>query len=105
MQNAKFKMHDLFINLSLRLCAQKKTPPVGGQPKPFVFPKQDNFTLSNGMQVTLVQYGAVPKVAMQAIVRAGHINEKADQNWVSDVTALMLKEGTPTRTAEQIPRE
>jgi len=85
--------------------AQKETPPPGGQPKPFVFPKQDNFTLPNGMQVTLVQYGAVPKVAMQAIVRAGHINEKADQNWVSDITALMLKEGTSTRSAEQIARE
>jgi zinc protease len=85
--------------------AQKETPPPGGQPKPFVFPKQDNFTLPNGMQVTLVQYGAVPKVAMQAIVHAGHINEKADQNWVSDITALMLKEGTSTRSAEQIARE
>jgi zinc protease len=119
MQNEKFKMHDLFINLSLRLCvsavilsfaaigsfAQKETPPVGGQPKPFVFPRQDNFTLPNGMQVTLVQYGAVPKVAMQAIVRAGHINEKADQNWVSDITALLLKEGTANRSAEQIARE
>ena len=82
--------------------AQKETPPPGGQPKPFVFPKQDNFTLPNGMQVTLVQYGSVPKVAIQAIVRAGHINEKPDQNWVSDITALMLKEGTSTRSAEQI---
>src|SRR4051812_22474086 len=119
MQNEKFKMHDLFINLSLRLCvsavilsfaaigsfAQKETPPPGGQPKPFVFPKQDNYTLPNGMQVTLVQYGAVPKVAIQAIVRAGRINEKADQTWISDVTAQMLKEGTTTRSAEQIARE
>ena len=94
-----------FLFISSTAVAQKQTPPPGGQPKPFVFPKQDNFTLPNGMQVTLVQYGAVPKVAMQAIVRAGHINEKADQNWVSDITALMLKEGTPTRTAEQIARE
>ena len=85
--------------------AQKQTPPPGGQPKPFVFPKQDNYTLPNGMRITLVQYGAVPKVAMQAIVRAGHINEKTDQNWISDVTAQMLKEGTSSRTAEQIARQ
>ena len=85
--------------------AQKQTPPPGGQPKPFVFPKQDNYTLPNGMQVTLVQYGAVPKVAVQAIVRAGHINEKSDQNWISNVVSDMLKEGTSTRTAEQIARE
>ena len=55
--------------------AQKETPPAGGQPKPFVFPKQDTYTLSNGMRVTLVRYGTIPKVAMQAIVRAGSLNE------------------------------
>ena len=85
--------------------AQKETPPAGGQPKAFVFPKQDTYTLSNGMRVTLVQYGAVPKVAMQAIVRAGTLNEKAEQRWISDVVATMLKEGTTKRTAEQIARE
>ena len=119
MQNAKFRMEHFMNSFTLRLCAsavivfltamtataQKETPPPGGQPKPFVFPKQDNYTLPNGMQVTLVQYGAVPKVAMQAIVRAGRINEKADQTWISDVTAQMLKEGTTTRSAEQIARE
>ena len=119
MKSEKLKVIYTICRFSLLLCvftgtflltsspafSQKQTPPPGGQPKPFVFPKQDNFTLPNGMQVTLVQYGAVPKVAMQAIVRAGHINEKADQNWVSDITALMLKEGTSSRTAEQIARQ
>lgn len=104
---------------SLRLCvsavmmaltaisvfAQKETPPAGGQPKAFVFPKQDTYALSNGMKVTLVQYGAVPKVAMQAIVRAGALNEKPEQRWISDVVATMLKEGTTKRTAEQIAKE
>jgi zinc protease len=85
--------------------AQKETPPAGGQPKPFVFPKADTYTLSNGMKVTLVRYGAVPKVAMQAIVRAGTLNEKTEQRWISDVVATMLKEGTAKRTAEQIAKE
>ena len=84
---------------------QKETPPAGGQPKAFVFPKQDTYTLSNGMKVTLVQYGAVPKVAVQAIVRAGTLNEKADQRWISDMVATLLKEGTAKRSAEQIARE
>ena len=107
------------VSYSLRLCVsavvltlvamtavgQKETPPAGGQPKPFVFPKQDTYTLSNGMKVTLVQYGAVPKVAMQAVVRAGTLNEKAEQRWISDIVATMLKEGTSKRTAEQIAKE
>ena len=117
-KSKKLKMKRLF-DLSLRLCvlagtlllvsisafAQKETPPAGGQPKAFVFPKQDTYTLSNGMRVTLVQYGAVPKVAMQAIVRAGTLNEKAEQRWISDIVATMLKDGTAKRTAEQIAKE
>ena len=116
MKSEKVKKSDRF---SLRLCvsavmitlaaistfAQKETPPAGGQPKAFVFPQQDTYTLPNGMRVTLVQYGAVPKVAMQAVVRAGTLNEKAEQRWISDIVATMLKEGTAKRSAEQIAKE
>ena len=115
----KSKKPKVQILSSLRLCvsaviailvaissfAQKETPPAGGQPKPFVFPKQDTYTLPNGMRVTLVQYGAVPKVAVQAVVRAGTLNEKAEQRWISDTVATMLKEGTAKRSAEQIAKE
>src|SRR5687767_7145115 len=115
-KSKKLKVKSLF---SLRLCvsaviitlaavssfAQKETAPAGGQPKAFVFPKQDTYTLSNGMKVTLVQYGSVPKVAMQTIVRAGTLNEKAEQRWISDIVATMLKDGTARRTAEQIAKE
>ncbi|HKP67659.1 MAG TPA: pitrilysin family protein [Pyrinomonadaceae bacterium] len=104
---------------SLRLCvfagtlalvissafAQKETPPAGGQPKAFVFPKADTYALPNGMKVTLVQYGAVPKVAMQAIVRTGTLNEKNEQRWISDIVATMLKDGSAKRSAEQIAKE
>ncbi|MEO8574945.1 MAG: pitrilysin family protein [Pyrinomonadaceae bacterium] len=91
--------------ITLGAFAQKETPPVGGQPKAFVFPKQDTYTLSNGMKITLVQYGGVPKVAMQAIVRTGTLNEKVEQRWISDIVATLLKEGTAKRSAEQIARE
>ncbi len=118
MQTSTAKMKNL-SSPSLRMCvsalilaflavasfAQKETPPVGGQPKPFVFPAQETYALKNGMKVTLVQYGAVPKVAMQAIVRAGSLNERSDQRWISDMVATLLKEGTAARSAEQIAIE
>lgn len=85
--------------------AQKEKPPVGGQPKPFVFPAQENLTLPNGMKVTLVQYGSVPKVAFQATIYTGTKDDAKGKKGVSDTVAQMLKEGTKTRTAEQIARE
>lgn len=95
----------LLILTVTALAQEKEQPPTGGQPKAFVFPKQETYKLGNGMQVTLVPYGSVPKVAMQLVVRAGSLNEKADRRWISDAVASLLKEGTTTRTSEQIARE
>ncbi len=81
MKNSKFKIQNSkMIKKTLRLCvsavillcfafnifAQKETPPAGGPPKAFVFPAAETYTLKNGMKVTLVPYGSVPKVAIQA---------------------------------------
>lgn len=120
MKNSKFKIQHLkMIKNSLRLCvsavilsafvlnifAQKETPPEGGPPKAFVFPAAETYTLKNGMKVTLVPYGSVPKVQIVANIRAGSLNEKPEQRWISDVVAALLKEGTLTRSAEDIARE
>jgi predicted Zn-dependent peptidase len=95
----------LLVSLVATAFAQKETPPAGGSPKPFVFPKQDTYMLKNGMWVTLVQYGSVPKVAMQAVIRTGSVNEKAEFRWISDMTATLLKEGTLTHTGEDLARQ
>lgn len=81
---------------------QKETPPTGGPPKPFVFPATEDYTLPNGMKVTLVQYGSVPKVAVQAVIYTGTKDDAKGKKAVSDMTGSMMKEGTKTRTAEQI---
>jgi predicted Zn-dependent peptidase len=83
----------------------RQTPPQGGTPKPFVLPKTERLTLKNGMRVTLVPYGSVPKVTVTAVVRAGNLNEQPNQVWLADLMGRMLKEGTSSRTGEQIARE
>jgi zinc protease len=85
--------------------AQKETPPEGGPPKPFHLPPTQDFTLANGMQVTLVSYGDMPRVAVRAIVSAGGINEAPNQVWLSRLTGLLLKEGTQSRSAEKIAND
>ncbi len=81
---------------------QKETPPAGGQPKPFLFPATEDYTLPNGMKVTLVQYGSVPKVAVQAVLYTGTKDDTKGKKAVSEMTGDMLKEGSKSRTAEQI---
>jgi zinc protease len=84
---------------------QKPQPPAGSAPKPFTLPRKETFTLKNGTQVTLVPYGSIPKVTVSAFVRAGNINETAEQVWLADLTGELMKEGTTTRSADAIAEE
>ncbi len=84
------------------LLAQKQAPPEPGKPKGFSVPAPHKFTLENGMAVTLVEYGTLPKVTVRLAVRTGNIDEKAGEVWLSDVMGDLLSQGTETRSAAQI---
>jgi zinc protease len=84
------------------LAGPKETPPQGSAPRPFHLAKTDDFVLPNGMKVTIVPYGVVPKVAVRAYVNAGALYEPADQVWISKLTAKLMKEGTASRSSQQL---
>ncbi|HEY2018759.1 MAG TPA: insulinase family protein, partial [Bryobacteraceae bacterium] len=87
------------------LAQDREAPPPLGAPKPFVLPTSDTFTLRNGMKVTLAQYGSVPLVSVRADMAFGKANETADQVWLSALTVQLMREGTQTKTAEQVANE
>jgi predicted Zn-dependent peptidase len=95
----------VFATVALGFAQQKELPPEGGPPKPFHLAKTDDFTLPNGMKVTLAPYGSVPRVAVRAFVEAGGVDEAPNQVWLSRLTGLLMKEGTKTRSAEQVARD
>jgi zinc protease len=84
---------------------EKQAPPPGGPPKPFTVPEHESYTLPNGMKVTLVPYGNLPKVTLSLVVRAGTVNEPADLPGLADLTGKLLKEGTTTKTSKQVAEE
>jgi predicted Zn-dependent peptidase len=83
----------------------QQAPPEGGEPKAFNLPETTTFELDNGLQATLVEYGALPKVTVNVIMRTGNINEGPEQVWLADLTGDLLKEGTTSRSATQIAQE
>ena len=86
--------------------APKQAPPAGGPPKAFHLPAKETFSLPNGLRVTMVPYGKLPKVTVAVIVRAGELNEAPDQVWMSDFVGRMIKEGgTTSRSAQQVAQE
>jgi zinc protease len=90
---------------AVTLFAQKQSPPEGSKPKDFKLPPKKTFTLNNGLRVSMVQYGIVPKVSINVTVRAGNLNEGKDQVWLADLTTALMKEGTTTRTAQDVSRQ
>ncbi len=62
-------------------------------------------TLSNGMNVVLLEKPGLPVVAQGLFLRAGGITDPADKPGISSLTAAMLTEGTATRTSQQISDE
>src|ERR1700675_689277 len=81
---------------------QKQTPPAGGPPKAFTLPAHETYTLANGMKVTLVPYGNIPKVNVSLALRAGNLNEAKELLGVADVTGELLKEGTASLSASAL---
>ena len=84
---------------------QKQAPPAGGPPKPFTVPAHETYVLANGMKVTLVPYGNLPKVTLSLVVRTGNLNEPADMPGLADIAGTLMKEGTTTRSSKQIAEE
>ena len=81
----------------------RELPPAPGPPHEFRLPAKETLRLDNGLEITFIDYGSVPKVTLLAVVRTGNIDEGPD-TWLPDMTVEMMKEGTATRTAEDIAR-
>ena len=97
----------LIINILLvgNLISQKEPPPQGSQPKDFVLPAVQQSALDNGMQIILVPYGDLPKALVRVVMELGNLNETAQETWLADLTADLLKEGTSTLDASAIAQQ
>ncbi|HEY9488411.1 MAG TPA: pitrilysin family protein [Chryseosolibacter sp.] len=85
--------------------AQKQTPPEGGTPQDFKLPAKDIKKLDNGLSTTLVQYGAIPKVDINVIIKTGNIHEAADEVWLADLAASLMREGTTSMDFKTIAKK
>lgn len=82
----------------------REAPPEGGEPRDFSLPEIETYSLRNGMKVTLVPYGRVPKAIVRASVQVGNLND-GDTPWISDLAADMMGEGSDGKTASALALE
>ena len=64
--------------------AAPEAPPAPGPTPPFELPTTTAFTLKNGLKVTLVPYGAIPKTHVALALRLGNADEAAHQTGLAD---------------------
>lgn len=82
--------------------AQKQSPPPGAPPKPFTVPTHQTYILANGMRVTLIPYGIIPKTTLYLSIEVGNINDPKDEAGLADLVADLLKEGTTTLSSNAL---
>jgi len=81
---------------------QKEQPPAPAPAKDFKLPAKKSFTLDNGMKVTLVPFGEIPKVDVQLAVRVGNVDEGPNEVWLADVMGDLMREGTTSKTGTEL---
>ena len=82
--------------------AAPETPPTPGPTPPFELPTTTVFTLKNGLKVTLVPYGAIPKTRVSLALQLGNADEAAHQTGLSDLMGKLLLQGTTSKSAVQL---
>ncbi|MEO6723577.1 MAG: pitrilysin family protein [Ferruginibacter sp.] len=76
-------------------------PPMGASAT-VKFPEVKEFTLSNGLKVSMVERKSVPIVNMSLMVDAGYAADQFGLPGLASLTGRMLTEGTKTKTSLQI---
>jgi zinc protease len=105
MRKINFLLAIAFTLIGITTLAQKQTPPPGGTPRDFKLPAKKLQSLPNGMKATLVQYGSIPKVNINLIIKTGNVHEAASQIWLADLTGNLMKEGTTTMNFATISKK
>lgn len=68
-----------------------ETPPPPGPARELALPAVETYQMPNGLTVTLVPFGSVPKVTLSLRVRAGWLDE--DKPGVADLMTDLMNEG------------
>jgi zinc protease len=85
--------------------AQHAALPKGGPAPKLTLPRLQRKTLSNGLEILLVEHHELPIVTLNLAVKSGAASDPADRAGLASVTAALLDRGTARRTALDLASE
>lgn len=83
---------------------RSKLPEVGDLPE-LELPEVTTFTLSNGLEVALAERHDVPTVQMSLTFDSGYASDFGNKVGTASFAMSMLREGTESRTSQEIAKE
>jgi zinc protease len=82
---------------------RQQPPPLA--PRPLNLPTRTEATLANGLRVVFLEQRRLPLISLRLAFRTGDAHDPPELPGLTDVMAVMLNEGTQTRTSRQIADE
>ncbi len=82
--------------------APKQTPPPPKPAKEIRFPAFEEKTLANGLRVVVIEQHETPSLSLQLLFPGGKVHTPEAKAGLADATAALIREGTATRSAQQI---
>src|SRR5258708_31612778 len=79
--------------------------PVLSPERPVIWPPRVRTTLSNGLEVVLVESHGIPKFTGQLFFRSGNAMTTASAPGLADMTATVARTGTTARNSRQIEED
>ena len=73
--------------------------------RPVVWPRRTQRTLSNGMQVVLVESHTIPKFDAQLLIRRGNASTAQETAGLAEMTASVVSAGTSSRSLMRIEED
>ena len=90
----------VFATLFSLQAQQEPPPPLA--PRPIEFPAFERFTLPNGIEVVILEYGTQPLASIRLYQRGGGSLAPADRAGLGELATTLLTRGTTTRSAVEI---
>ncbi len=75
------------------------------QARPVIWPARVHKTLSNGLEIVLVESHTIPKFTGELFFRSGNAMTAATAPGIGDMTATVVRTGTTRRTSRQIEED
>ena len=80
----------------------RSVQPTPGKVPSLALPAIQNFSLSNGLSVKLVEHHELPIINLRLVIKSGSFQDPEGKSGTADFTADMLDEGTTTKNAFEI---